>query len=156
MKEKLIPVAELMTRDLIIVYPEDNLERVADIFRSHHLHHLPVVDSEGNLQGILSKTDFLSVNHFLAVFDDNRFSELMKRLYRSIKVKEVMNDKVVTIESHEPVSIAADIFRENLFHALPVVEDGKLVGMLTTYDLLNYCFRDPALLAAAERAFRGE
>jgi len=111
-----------------------------------------VVDKEGKLQGILSKSDFLSVNHFLAVFDSERFSDLMKRLYRSIEVREVMNDKVVTIESHEPVSIAADIFRENLFHALPVVEGGKLVGMVTTYDLLNYCFADPALLAAAEKA----
>ncbi len=152
MKEKQIPVAELMTRDLMIVYPDDTLERVADIFSVHHIHHLPVVDKVGELKGILSKTDFLRVNHFLAVFQDDRFEDLMRRLRRSIKVEEVMNDKVVTIGGHEPLSVAADIFRENLFHALPVVEDGKLVGMITTYDLLTYCFRDPALLAAAERA----
>ncbi len=152
MKDKLIPVAELMTRDLIIVQPEDTLDRVADIFASHHIHHLPVVDKAGRLKGILSKTDFLRVNHFLAVFDDARFEDLMKRLRRSIRVEEVMNDKVVTIGSHESLSIAADIFRENLFHALPVVEGDKLVGMITTYDLLTYCFTDPALLAAAKKA----
>ncbi len=152
MKEKEIPVAELMTRDLIIVYPDDTLERVADIFSAHHIHHLPVVDKSGSLKGILSKTDFLRVNHFLAVFNDRRFEDLMKRLRRSIKVEEVMNDKVVTITAQEPLRVAADLFRENLFHALPVVEKGKLVGMITTYDLLTYCFRDPALLAAAERA----
>ncbi|MEZ4980721.1 MAG: CBS domain-containing protein [Saprospiraceae bacterium] len=49
--------------------------------------------------------------------------------------------KIVNLRPEDPASFAARIFGENLFHALPIVESGKLVGIVTTFDLLKMAFR---------------
>jgi len=64
----------------------------------------------------------------------------------SISVEEVMTKKVATLSPDDPLSVAVGIFRENLFHALPVVDEGTLVGLLTTHDLIGYCCREEFLL----------
>lgn len=66
---------------------------------------------------------------------------------RSLLVREVMVKQVAKLRPEDKIELAADIFRENLFHAMPVVDnDGKLKGIVTTFDLLNYAFNDLLLL----------
>ena len=60
---------------------------------------------------------------------------------RSLLVKEVMSKQVATLGPEDTLELAAGFFRENMFHALPVVdEDNMLIGIVTTYDLLNYAY----------------
>lgn len=146
MKTLQIPVAEVMSRDLLIVKPEDTLERVGEIFDANNIHHIPVVEKDGELVGILSKSDFLKFNHMFTLFNEDKYSEYNKKLHRCIKVKEVMTDKLATVAPDDPLSVAAGIFQENLFHALPVVDEDTLVGLLTTHDLIAYCCREEAYL----------
>jgi len=141
-----IPVSEIMTRDLIIVSPEDKLTRVDEIFRSNNIHHIPVVNPDGSLCGIMSKADFSKVNHMLSLFDEKKYGDYNKKLYRAMTVKEVMTCRVATLHPKDTLTVAAGILQENLFHALPVVDKGVLVGLVTTYDLLNYCLKEPVYL----------
>ncbi|MCB9082000.1 MAG: CBS domain-containing protein [Lewinellaceae bacterium] len=134
-----VPIAEIMTRELFIVQPEDKLNKVSEIFEGNNLHHVPVVDGHGKLVGIVSKSDFNKVTHLLTLFDEERYRDYNAMLYRTVRVEQIMTRQVATLSPDDPLTVAADIFMENLFHALPVVEAGVLVGLVTTHDLLSYC-----------------
>lgn len=141
-----IPVSEVMSRELFIVRPEDTLERVNEIFRGKAIHHIPVVDKNGKLCGIVSKSDFLQVNHMLCLFNKEKYDCYNEKLYKAVRVEEIMTQKVATLTPDDALTVAAGIFSENLFHALPVVDEGNLVGIVTTQDLLGYCFSEQILL----------
>ena len=127
------PVSTLMTSKIITVAPTDKLQAAKDIFGSHHIHHIPVCDGE-ELVGILSKTDYL---YFIRPLDkDSNEPYLNDIRLKNYTVSEAMTDKVVSISSSDTIATALEIFTENLFHALPVMEGEKLVGILTTHDIL--------------------
>lgn len=134
-----IPVADIMTRDLLIVEPDDTLDKVRDIFQSNRVHHIPVVDKSGKLAGIISKSDFNRVNHILTLTDVEKYKAYNDMLYRSLTAAEIMTKQVAIVSPEDPLEVVADFFRENLFHAVPVVNRDFLVGIVTTHDLINYC-----------------
>lgn len=142
-----IPVAEIMTRDLLIVEPDDTLEKVRDIFQSNRVHHVPVVDKSGKLVGIISKSDFNRVNHILTLTDVEKYKDYNDMLYRSLTATAIMTKQVATVTPEDPLEVVADFFRENLFHAVPVVNRDFLVGIVTTHDLINYCCSEPQSLS---------
>ena len=121
------PVSSIMSTKLITLSPEDTLDKVSQTFREKRIHHLPVVDN-GNLVGLITTYDLFKMG--------KASSE-----YASIKVKEVMTTKLARLEPTAKVGTAAEIFLENLFHALPIVEGEKLVGIVTTFDILRYEFK---------------
>ncbi|MDX1667419.1 MAG: CBS domain-containing protein [Saprospiraceae bacterium] len=134
------PVREIMTREVITVSPEDTMDKVRDIFRRHAIHHLPIL-RDGRVVGILSKSDYLRLQHGFTLFKTHKSEEYNDAIMRSLLVGEVMVKQVATLNPEDTIEIALGIFRENLFHALPVVDQsGQLVGIVTTYDLLNYAY----------------
>ncbi|MCB0617165.1 MAG: CBS domain-containing protein [Saprospiraceae bacterium] len=137
-------LSEIMTTDLIIVKPTDKVKAVADAFRKNDIHHLPVVDEGGQLVGIISKTDFLKISYGWSMFRHAKREEYDNALYESLLVRDVMTKEVAKLSPDDAISVAVGIFKENLFHAIPIVEKGLLVGIITTYDLLNYAFQDVA------------
>lgn len=140
-------IKELMTRDVLFVQPGDSMTKVSEIFRSRDLHHLPVLDAKGRIVGILSKSDYYKLQDTFTLFTDDRAETCNEAIFRSLLVKEVMTGQVATLHPEDEIQLAAAVFRENLFHALPIVdEDRRLVGILTTYDLLTYAFREPQLI----------
>ncbi len=141
-----IPISEIMSRDLLIVRPEDKLERVNEIFHANNIHHIPVVKKDGTLVGMVSKVDFLKVNHMLSLFNAEKYEAYNEKLYHHMQVKEIMTRQLAKLSPEDTLSIAAGIFLENLFHALPVVDDGVLVGLVTTHDVISYCCNEQYLL----------
>ena len=139
MKSLRIPVADVMTRDLLIVQPSDHLDKVRDIFAANNIHHIPVVDAQGMLAGILSKADFNRVSHVLTILDPVQYKEYNDALYRTTTAGDIMTRQVTTVSPGDSLRIVAEIFRENLFHAVPVLDHGILVGLITTHDLITYC-----------------
>lgn len=139
MKSLRIPVADVMTRDLLIVQPSDHLDKVRDIFAVNNIHHIPVVDAQGMLAGILSKADFNRVSHVLTILDPVQYKEYNDVLYRTTTAGDIMTRQVATVSPGDSLRIVAEIFRENLFHAVPVLDHGILVGLITTHDLITYC-----------------
>lgn len=141
-----IPVSKIMTRDLHIVRPDDSLDRVHDIFSANAIHHIPVVAEDGKINGMVSLMDFKRVNHMLSLFNKDKYESLNHKLYRSMTAEEIMTRELATLSPEDTLQTAADIFRENLFHALPVCEGGTLIGLVTTHDVLNYCCNEQSYI----------
>lgn len=133
-----------MTKEVISVHPHDMMTKVADLFRGHRIHHLPVVDDGQQLLGIISKEDYLLLCDHFTMFKKEKEEELNHRFLSSLVVKDVMTKQVSTLHEDDPIALAVGIFKENMFKALPIVDDQqKLVGIITTYDLLNFAFHEP-------------
>jgi len=117
-----------MSTNLITVHPKDKLTRVRDIFLNTRIHHLPVVDDSGDLVGLLTTYDLFKLNYTL---DE----------YHAITADRVMTTRLAKLEPHEKIGAAAEIFLENLFHAVPIVSGNRLVGLVTSFDVLKYEFK---------------
>ncbi|MBX2929455.1 MAG: CBS domain-containing protein [Saprospiraceae bacterium] len=138
--EKTTRISAIMTPNVIVVQPEDTMDVVQDIFRKHNIHHLPVVE-DGEVVGIVSHSDYLKLLHGFTLFKTRKSDEYNDAILRSLLVREVMTKQVVTLGPDDTLELAAGFFRENLFHALPVVDDeNMLIGIITTYDLLTHAY----------------
>ena len=132
------PISNIMTTNLVTVSPDDYLSRVTKIFESNDFHHIPVVKGGNKLVGIISKDDFQKMNYY--------FFEKMSEDNGTIKHKEglravdIMTPYPLQIDPDDSIGLAADIFLANRFHALPVIEDGELIGIVTSHDLIRYAF----------------
>jgi CBS domain-containing protein len=132
-----------MTRSVITLKPKDLMTEVEKVFRKNNIHHIPIIDDSGRVVGILSKTDFFKIQHGMTLFKSRNVEVYNSTLMRSLLVEEVMTRQVATLHYEDSIGVAVGIFQENLFHALPVVdEEHLLVGIITTHDLLNYAFKE--------------
>lgn len=135
----LAPISSIMTRDIITLHPSDPLKRAEEIFKANSIHHIPVVQDD-KLVGMLSKSDFL---FFKRGFHQDRTEEKWD-LFRlkSHQVSEIMTTKLAKLEPTDRVNVAIEVFKENLFHALPIVEKGQIIGIITTYDIIRHLADD--------------
>jgi acetoin utilization protein AcuB len=123
-----------MTTDLITVSPEDSLKVVQKVFSEHKFHHLPVV-REKEIVGIISKIDF---NHFLGGLSRSSADRLVNEsMLERTKAQDIMTKGLGKLEPDDRINVALEIFSKNWFHALPVVQDNQLVGILTTQDVIR-------------------
>jgi len=128
------PISSIMTSELLTVNPEDKLKVVKKIFDENKIHHLPVV-KEKKLVGIISSTDIVSFLHGLKTSQiDNPVNDI---LLKNHTVETIMTTGVAKLSSTDKINVALEVFKENLFHAIPVVDDNELVGIVTTYDIIN-------------------
>ncbi len=131
-------ISEIMTKNVITVAPGDSLQTVKEIFDQHRFHHVPVVQ-DGTLIGLVSKSDIYRISQGVSL--GMKSESANKEIFRTLLVEEVMTTKLAKLNPNDRLDVAAEIFSENLFHAIPVVDDqNKLVGVLTTYDLIIYAF----------------
>lgn len=127
-------VGELMTRDVVTLFEEDNLERVSKELGRFRFRHLPVVD-DGKLVGILSQRDLLRAT--FAGMDQSPAARAREaRFLEQTFVRDVMRTDLVTVHPEEPLRAAALKILEGHLGALPVVDaDGMLVGIITEHDI---------------------
>ena len=130
--EKIFQVSELMTADPVTIGLENSLSDASNLFKSRKIRHLPVV-SDGKLVGILSYTDILRIS-FGNAFDEQGDDGILEML----GINQVMKHSPVTVAPEDSVKDAARILAEKEFHALPVVEEDKLIGIITTTDIINH------------------
>ncbi|NJN33230.1 MAG: CBS domain-containing protein [Saprospiraceae bacterium] len=128
------PVSSIMTTDLIALNPDDSLLMVKEIFDKNNIHHIPIVRHRA-LLGLISKHDFEHFQIGMSAYDEDRF--LNQTILKNHKVKEIMVEKLAKLEPNDHINVALDVFLLNRFHALPVVDDGVLVGILTTHDIIK-------------------
>lgn len=120
---------------LVTVNPEENLLKVKDIFDAHKFHHIPVVHFR-DIVGIVSKTDFMFFLGGASLYEEDRFDN-DSRLKRA-QVKDIMTKGLGKLEPDDRINVALEVFCTNRFHALPVVKDGELVGILTPFDIMRH------------------
>lgn len=128
------PVSTIMTTDLKTVNPSDSLVVVRDFFRNTNIHHLPVVTYK-KIVGIISKEDFLNFSHGCIGekgIESKQFYQLSEW-----KAKDIMTDKLAKLESEDTIRTALEVFKLNRLHALPIVENDELVGILTPHDIIK-------------------
>jgi acetoin utilization protein AcuB len=128
------PIRTIMTTNLITVNPKDKLTAVKEVFEKNKIHHIPVVRFR-EIVGMISKTDFL---HFLRGFkrsDEDRFVDNARlRVYTA---EDIMTTGLAKVGPDERIGVALEIFLENRFHAIPIIEGDELIGIVTTFDILK-------------------
>ncbi len=134
------PVSTIMTTRLMTVHPDDSFTTVKKLFDEKDFHHLPVVEPGGKLVGIISKEDIYKVAYILTLNTTGR-TYTIKQM-ESLTARDIMTKYPIYLDPDDSIGLAADIFLANKFHALPIVEDDVLTGILTTHDLLRYGFAE--------------
>ena len=131
-------ISEIMTKNIIALNRGDDLETAEMLFKRNKIRHIPVV-AEEVIIGMLSYTDLLRISFADAVYETEE--EVDTLVYNMFTIDQVMAKNVVTVPTTATIKEVAKILAENEFHALPVVDDGRLVGIVTTTDLINYLLK---------------
>lgn len=133
--KKRTPISEIMTRNIIALNRTDDLETAEKLFKQHNIRHIPVVT--GNIIiGMLSYTDLLRISFADAVSEDGNDVDTV--VYNLFTIDQVMAKNLVTVNVNTTIKEVAKLLAKKEFHALPVVDNGDLVGIVTTTDLINY------------------
>lgn len=114
-----IKVREVMVSNVISCQPHHVVDHVRGIMERNAIHALPVVGPEDQLLGIVSMTD------------------LGANVKAQKPVSEVMTDQVLTVPAYDDVHVAARVMRNHRIHHVVVTHEGKVVGMLSSFDLLR-------------------
>lgn len=133
--KKRTPISKIMTDKVITLNHTDDLFEAEKLFKENHIRHIPVV-SGGNIIGMLSYTDLMRISFADAV--DEGAKDVDTSIYNMLSIEQVMTKKLVTVSSDTTIKEVAEVLAKNEFHALPVVDGGKLAGIVTTTDLINY------------------
>ena len=144
-------VADIMERDPVTVTPQDDVETLLRLLREHELPGVPVVNEAGRCVGIVTESDLviseedadLHLPHYIQLFGGVVFLEPLKRFEDRLRkafasnVGDMMTTEPVTIDFDAPVEEAARLIAERKHNRLPVVEHGRLVGVVTRVDVLD-------------------
>jgi CBS domain-containing protein len=125
-------VRDIMNTRVVGIRPDATLAEAVAMLTEHHIGGAPVVSAEGTVIGMISELAMIDV-----VFDSDAKDAL---------VKDYMSPEVHTVHPDDPLSRPAQLFALYSFRRLPVVEDGKLLGIVTRRDLMNYALRSNELL----------
>lgn len=135
MMKQNVPVSAIMTKHVIKLNASDDLTKAESLFKKHHIRHIPVVNGNSIL-GMLSYTDLLRISFADAVDEDEKSVDVT--VYNMFSVEQVMARNLVKVSPDTSIKEVAEILSKKEFHALPVVEDELLVGIVTTTDLIKY------------------
>jgi CBS domain-containing protein len=128
------PIKNIMTSDVFSVSTNGELKEVVNLFRKHKIRHVPVV-SGSEVRGIISRTDINRLT-FGALFENQEGAD--EAVLEMLSIAQVMTAHPRTVSSDDSIKEVAEIFASEDFHALPVVDEGKLVGIVTTTDIIRY------------------
>lgn len=133
MKQR-VPVSEIMSKDLVTLTPNQSLEEAEKLFKDHNIRHVPIVEGD-RLVGVLSHTDLLRIS-FSELDEENE--TVVPVVYDMYTIPQVMTKELVSVGIDATIKETVEILSKQSFHSLPVVDNEKLVGIITTTDLLNY------------------
>ncbi len=131
-----IPVSTIMTTQLVVLNTTDSLEKAEHLFKKHRIRHIPVVESQNRIVGMLSLTDLLRISFADGAYEDEE--EIETVVYEMFSLPQVMAKNIKTVNPDTTIKEVAELLAKEEFHALPIVEEGNLVGIVTTTDLIKY------------------
>ena len=130
------PISRIMTESVITVSIHNSLEEAAKLFKKHRIRHIPVTAGI-ELKGMLSLTDMKRLS-FFEVYAEVDEDDSAVPVFDMLSIEQVMAQNVETVSPQTPIKDVAQIFATHEFHALPVVDNGNLVGIVTTTDLIKF------------------
>ena len=128
------PIASIMTREVITLNLRDTLYSAEKRMKKNHIRHMPVVDGD-KLIGLVSLSDLLRIS-FIDAYSKEGTEDTP--IYNMLSIKDLMIRDPLTVTPSSTILEVSKLLASKEFHSLPVVEDGKLVGIITTTDLLHY------------------
>jgi CBS domain-containing protein len=128
-----LTVADVMTRDVRTLRPNDKLSAADELMQVGRFRHVVVVDDDGEVAGVVSQRDIF-FNALAWSLGQGRVGH--DKALASIAVKEVMHGSVVTVRPDQPLGEASAAMIERKIGCVPVVDDGRLVGIVTEGDFL--------------------
>jgi CBS domain-containing protein len=123
-----------MTEGVLTVAHNDKLAKALEIIRQNNIRHLPVMNGNAVI-GMISRTDLNRLT-FGALFENQDGAD--ESVLEMLSITQVMTSKPRTVRSDESIKDVAEIFANEEFHALPVVDDHELKGIVTTTDVIQY------------------
>jgi CBS domain-containing membrane protein len=135
-----IAVSDAMTGRVYTVEPDDPLSLAWEVMRERGVRHVPVLDAEGDLVGLVTHRDLLRAS----LVEQNDLPRVIERaLLERTRVADVMVQNVETVSPDDELPDAARLMLEQKFGCLPVVEGRRLVGILTESDFVRWVAGDP-------------
>lgn len=131
-------VTTIMTEHVITLNKKDSLETAEKLFKKHHIRHIPVV-KDNTIIGMLSYTDLLRISFADSAFEEEDYIDSI--VYNMFTIEQVMVKKIVCVSPSNSIKDVAEILANSEFHALPVVDNNILVGIVTTTDLIKYLLK---------------
>ena len=132
------PVSKIMTKDVLTLDLKEGLTKACSLFREKKIRHLPIIQND-KMVGILSYNDIARLS-FGDVYDDK--IAIDQTIYKLLKIEQLMVENPVKVKPDDSILKVAKILIKNKFHALPVVDKRKLLGIVSTTDLLKYLIAD--------------
>lgn len=128
------PISHIMTKTVVTANENDNLKNVVELLRKNTIRHIPIVRGK-DVVGIISRTDINRLT-FGALFEGQEGAD--EAILDMLTISQVMTSKPKTVSSDTIIRDLAEIFVKEDFHALPVVDNGQLKGIVTTTDVVKY------------------
>lgn len=119
-------VKEIMTTDVKTIRPEDNVKRLAEMMVKNKIGSLVVVEGSGEVVGIATERD---------IIED---IILLGKSPEEVKVRDVMTTDIITVNPGDSLEEAAEVMVNHKIKKLPVIDKGRLVGIVTATDLIAY------------------
>ena len=119
-------VKEIMTTDVKTIRPEDNVKRLAEMMVKNKIGSLVVVEGSGEVVGIATERD---------IIED---IILLGKSPEEVKVRDVMTQDIITVNPGDTLEEAAEVMVNHKIKKLPVIDKGRLVGIVTATDLIAY------------------
>jgi CBS domain-containing protein len=116
---------EIMTKDVISVKKNTSIREAMELMLNHKISGLPVVDDDMNLVGVISEKDVVTLLYDI----DNLESQ---------KVHNFMTERPICFDSDDGLVEICDFFSKNLFRRVPITSEGKLVGIISVPDIIQY------------------
>lgn len=123
-----------MTKNVATVQVSDDLHDVIDLVKKNHIRHVPVLEGH-DVVGIISSTDINRLT-FSSLFENQEGAD--EAILEMLSISQVMTQKPRTVEAALSIRDVAEILASEEYHALPVVENGQLAGIVTTTDVIKY------------------
>ena len=127
-------VSKIMTKNVHSINIKDGLRAALQAVKKHKIRHLPVVDGT-QIVGILSSSDLNRLT-FSNLFEEENGQD--EAILEMLSVEQIMSDKPKVVGPGESIDTVAQFFANEAFHSLPVVDNGNLVGIVTTTDVIRY------------------
>jgi CBS domain-containing membrane protein len=127
-------VKDIMTTNVITLSSSDKLENTEKLFKKNNIRHIPIVDN-GEIVGMLSYSDLLRLS--FADLTNEEF-EIDAFIYEMFTIKQIMAKNLTMVAPNTTIKKVAQMLVEKEFHALPIVKDEKLLGIVTSTDLSRY------------------
>ena len=127
-----------MTKNVATVQVSDDLHDVIELVKKNHIRHVPVLEGH-NVVGIISSTDINRLT-FSSLFENQEGAD--EAILEMLSISQVMTQKPRMVEAALSIREVAEILAWEEYHALHVIENGQLVGIVTTTDVIKYLLEE--------------